>query len=128
MATFSGQPDMPYLVCTSQEFDDALCLVMSGDLDIADVAAFIGHLTKAVERSRNTVLDLSGIRYIDSSGIHALIDARRRFNAMGRNVVLAALSPWVERIFQTIAMDQVVPVFPTVEAALASFRDRMGKV
>ena len=117
---------MPYLVCTSQEFDDATCLVMAGDLDIADVAAFIGHLTKALERSRNTVLDLSGIRYIDSSGIHALIDARRRFNAMGRNVVLAALSPWVERIFQTIAMDQVVPVFPTVEAALASFRDRIG--
>jgi anti-sigma B factor antagonist len=96
---------------------------VTGELDLASAAAFLGHLQRATDGSRNIVLDLSGLQYIDSSGINTLFDAQRRFVVTGQRIVLAAVSPRIERIFLIIAMEQVIPLFPTVDAALASFGD-----
>jgi len=111
------------LVCSLQHLNGAACLAVKGELDLAGVASFLGYLTKASDGGANVVLDLSGLDYIDSSGINALLDAQRRFSTTGHQIVLAAVSPRIQRILQIVALEQVIPVYPTLDAAMKRLRD-----
>ena len=72
------------------------------------------------------VVDLKDLRYIDSSGIHALLDAYHTFAHDGRSIVLAAVPPMVRRIFEIVGLEQMIPVFPTVETAVESLHRGKG--
>ena len=89
---------MNTLMCTQQQCDGAVCLSVGGELDLASVATFISYLTRASETSSNIVVDLSGLQYMDSSGIHALVDGQRRLTGSRRRIVLAAVPPRIGRI------------------------------
>lgn len=110
------------LTIAQRQLDGAICLMLAGELDLASVAAFIGHLTRAAEAGRNVVLDMNGLQYIDSSGINALVDAHKRFTRSGRHIALTSVSPRIARILQIVALEQLIPVFPTVEAAIEGLR------
>ena len=124
----SGSADLPRfplegLTCKEQPFAEALCLSVTGELDLASVPAFLGCLRRASEAAENVIVDLHGLRYIDSSGINALLDAHQRFTRTGRRIVLAAPSPMMERILKVVSLEQVLPIFPTVDAARKGLRD-----
>lgn len=111
------------VACTLRPLDGAVCLSVAGDLDLAEVPSFLGYLNRASDRGSNVIVDLSRLRYIDSSGINTLLAVQKTFARAGRRIVLAAVSPRMLRLFKIVSLEQVLPVYPTVEAALASFRD-----
>lgn len=121
----SGLRDDPIspLACTVRSLDGAMCLSVSGDLDLASVPLLLGHLNRAAEGTANVIIDLSGLRYIDSSGINTLLAAGKIFARKGHQIVLAAASPMMLRLLRIINLEQAMPIFPTVEAALAGLRD-----
>ncbi|HEV2439666.1 MAG TPA: STAS domain-containing protein [bacterium] len=104
-----------------RQVDGALILSVAGEVDLANVASLASYLTAAAGAAERLVIDLRDLRYIDSCGIKALLDARRFYARGGRAIVLAALTPSVRRTFEVLQVEQVVPVFPTVEAAVESF-------
>ena len=58
---------MNTLTCTQQQRDGAVCLSVSGELNLANVATFVSHLTRASGTSSNIVVDLSGV------SVHGLV-------------------------------------------------------
>lgn len=64
------------------------------------------------------VLDLSGISYIASMGIGALVKFRNEVSHAGGRVVLAALRPLVLDTFKLAGLLRVFPNFPTVDEAI----------
>src|SRR5579864_1558295 len=72
---------------------------------------------------RDVVVDLKELRYIDSSGINALLRARQRYTRTGQRIVLADVPSRIRRIFGIIAVEEIIPMFPTVDAALAGIRN-----
>jgi anti-sigma B factor antagonist len=111
------------LVCTLREDDAATCLSVDGELDLASVASFLGYLKRAWDGGRHVIVDLQKLRYIDSSGINALLRARERYTRNGRRIVLADVPARIRRVLDIIAVEAVIPMFPTVDAALAALRD-----
>jgi anti-sigma B factor antagonist len=103
------------------DMESAVCLALEGELDLASVADLNKQLTAAARTEKHLVVEMSGLRYIDSTGAKALLDAHRIFKQTGRKIALAAVSPMTRRILTVLGVEQVLPVFPTVEAALASF-------
>ena len=93
-------------------------MALTGELDLASVSTLQGQLTAAAETELHLILDLSGLRYIDSTGSKAFLDAHRMFARRGRRLVLAAVSPMTFKILNLIGVDKVIPIFPTVDAAL----------
>ena len=73
-------------------------------------------------QQHNLVLDMSGITYVYSSGYGLLLTAQRQAQAGGGNLVVAGLEGKVNNIFHLLGFDRVINTFPTVEAALESFR------
>lgn len=74
-------------------------LTVAGELDLATA----GELERAVAAclaagNDDVALDLAGVAFMDSSGIHALSIAQRIVSAGGGRLRVVALSPSVERI------------------------------
>ena len=106
------------LECARRDFKGAVCLVVSGDLDLATAASFRAHVRAVAGQKSTLVLDLSGLRYTDSGGIHALLDAFQMWTLPGRQMVLAAVPPQIERVIEVFAADDILPRFASVEAAV----------
>ena len=66
-------PDV--LQITSEPLEDARLVRADGEIDLSTVAALRRELDAAREEAVTVVLDLSGVTFIDSAGLHLLLDA-----------------------------------------------------
>jgi anti-sigma B factor antagonist len=72
------------------------------------------------KKPERLVIDLSGVSYIDSAGLAALIQAMQKVEAYGGKFRLAGLQETVRSIFEISRLDQVFQIFPDAEGALAA--------
>ncbi len=70
----------------------ARTLVVSGEIDLATAPRFRDELGVLIGESHSpAVIDLSGVSFLDSSGLAALVSARR--DVEGTDVTLVLLNP-----------------------------------
>jgi stage II sporulation protein AA (anti-sigma F factor antagonist) len=75
---------------------DRDCVVwLSGELDMAAVGEFTVTAVGALDGQRELVLDMSALRFLDSTGIQAIVETARRTD---RGVVLRHPRPNVRRV------------------------------
>lgn len=89
------------------------------EIDITTVDRLHVNLLHVMSRGHATVvIDMTGTRFCDSSGLHALLRAHKRAQAEGGElrVVIAADGP-VRRVFELTCAETLMPVFASVEAA-----------
>ncbi len=111
------------LTCVLERTSQAVLVRTIGEVDLATVPMLWSNLKAMVEDNLNVVVDLNGIQYIDSAGIQALLDANQLFIRCGQRLVLAEPSPIFRMLLREIAgLEQTIPLFTSVAAALASFR------
>jgi anti-anti-sigma factor len=65
------------------------------------------------------VVDMTRTHFCDSAGIAALIEAHKRAQAAGGQMLLALSGAAVPRIFELTGVDRVIPTFTSLEEALA---------
>ena len=106
------------LVVRRQPLAGAVCLSLTGEVDLANASDLRAHLKAVARNDNNLIVDMSELRYIDSSGIRTLIEAHHTFKQTRRKMVLAAVTPSVQKIFSIVGMDRIMPVFVSIEAAL----------
>lgn len=89
----------------------AVRLRPTGELDLGSAPALRRRLAELCSDGRLVWLDLSGLEFMDSNGIHILLDAFEDAGAHGWHFALdAALSPPVARLFE---LTDLQPVFGT---------------
>ena len=66
------------------------------------------------EGYRNMVVDLSGTRYIDSSGLSAVLIGHRSCRVSGGSFVVCGLQPAVAKLVSISQLDSVLKIVPTV--------------
>ncbi|MEO5634626.1 STAS domain-containing protein [Gaiella sp.] len=96
-------------------------LHVAGELDLATVAAFDTELERAQALGRVVVV-LSDCTFIDSSALQSLVRAHRAGPAHEQNgtLVLVAPNQPARRVLEIAALDRLVPMFDTLDDALAS--------
>jgi anti-sigma B factor antagonist len=90
-----------------------------GEVDLENSPTAREVLLDRVRRGRDLVVDLSGVSYIDSSGIASLVEAFQEARKQGTRFALAAVSPSALRVFELARLDQVFAIHATLEDALA---------
>lgn len=65
--------------------------------------------------TRNLIVDLSDVKYSDSSGLSALLVGNRIFSEQGGSFVLAAVNDHVMKLIKISMLDKVLNIQPTVE-------------
>lgn len=100
----------------------AVCVVtLAGEIDAASVGGLLGCVEDlAASGNVDHVLDLSGVTFLDSSGLGALVALRRHLEADRGSLTLACDNEIVLRMLRLTNLDTVLPVYPTVDKALSS--------
>jgi anti-anti-sigma factor len=91
-----------------------------GELDASTVCQFRQVLAELVTSPR-LLIDMSGVCFIDSAGLGALIGSIRRAREFGGDVALTCRRPALTRLLRTTGLDRIVTVEETVERATAAF-------
>ena len=117
-------PPEPGAIVVEAEPVDALTTVVaiSGEVTFSNVNGLGRQLTGALEAgARNLVVDLSGVAFIDSSGLSALLSASARARERGGVV---ALVHGADRpaIFRFRGVERLLALYPSRDAALAGLR------
>ena len=71
-----------------------------------------------LEGPRPLAIDLSGVSYMSSAGITALLEVNHLAAENGVRLALFGAKPDVLRLFRFTALDEVIPHFTTQEEAL----------
>jgi anti-sigma B factor antagonist len=99
---------------------DVAVVSVRGEIDIATAPTLRHPLITLVENGRHhLVLDLSGVGFMDSSGLGVLIRVLPHVQSRGGTMRLAQLQPNVLRILRIAGLTQVFPVYDTPAEALA---------
>jgi anti-sigma B factor antagonist len=75
-------------------------------------------VTLHAEGTRNIILDLSEVKYTDSSGLSALLVGNRIFQEEGGIFILACLSDHTMKLIKISQLDSVLNILPSVEESI----------
>jgi anti-sigma B factor antagonist len=88
---------------------DRYILSLTGEVDLAAQPQLTtsGEAALADPDRLTLVIDLAQVTFIDSTGLGTLIHLRNLAHASGKDLVLAATPPPVQRILQLTALDDI---------------------
>jgi len=81
-------------------------------------------LKRALTSSKQLVLDLSGVSYIDSSGLGTLVGVYSSARAAGADIKLAGLNQRLRDLLQITKLVTVFEVYDSVQQATAALKKR----
>jgi anti-sigma B factor antagonist len=105
------------LILTSRtEHRGYVVAALSGELGLAAAPALREQL---LNLPGQLIIDLSGVRGADASGLAVLVGSARRARLLGGFLRLAAPSMAVAGVLAATGIDEHLDIFPTVKAAIA---------
>jgi len=110
------------------ERDGQIVVVLRGVLDVVDAVSVATALAAVAVRKRPIIVDLAGLAFMDSSGVAALVHARKRARLAGGELLLAAPQPQVLRVLTLTRLIDVFHVCSSVDEAAASVSRPRGRV
>jgi len=109
---------MPEDECTVQRVGGSVVVTMPAEIDAMNSDGIREVLLSASGPGvPDLIVDMSRTTFCDSTGVHAVIAAHREGAVTGTRLRLVAVA--VRRIFALVGADLVMPIYPTLEAALA---------
>jgi anti-sigma B factor antagonist len=95
-------------------------VALAGDLDLASAPDLARRLESlASDRALHVVVDLTGLEFVDSSGIHVLLAAARSLAAGAGRLTLVAPPSHTRRVLEIAHVPDLVAVADSAKAALA---------
>src|SRR5688572_24778934 len=96
-------------------------LALEGEIDLHASPHVKEMLDPLIARKTPVIIaDLSGVTYIDSSGLALFIEALQRVQGYGGKLALCGLGASLRAIFEIARLDQIFRIFPDKAAALAA--------
>jgi anti-sigma B factor antagonist len=103
--------------------DVAVAAVPVDELDASNASEFKRDIAPLLEANAKLVLDLSRLRFVDSSGLGAFISCLRKLNAKGGDLKLYGMSKQVRAVFELVRMHRVFDIVGTREEAVQAFQN-----
>ena len=94
---------------------------LSGDIDFANSPEVRQSLLREIRESRvpRVVVNLSGVHYIDSSGVASLVEGLKASRDLGSRFILFGLSTAAREVLQLSRLLKVFEIYDREEEALA---------
>lgn len=105
----------------TQDLPNLRIAAVSGRIDHASAEDFSSALSRLLAECgtdrRSLLLDFSGVDYISSVGLRALMVASRQAKAQDGKIAVAAMQPLVQEVFNISRFNLILPCYDSVETA-----------
>jgi len=75
-------------------------------------------VTFHAEGNHNAIVDMSGVKYCDSSGLSALLVGNRVFSEEGGIFILTGITDHVKKLIKISQLHNVLNILPTVQESI----------
>ncbi len=113
---------MEALQCDLIHGDKILVAVLRGSVDHHTVRSVREEIDRALSRymPRETVLDLSHVEFMDSSGLGLILGRYAKIHDLGCNLTLRGVSGEIMKIVKLAGIDKFIPVESEKKGGAAS--------
>lgn len=111
----SGTPDPEFELVEGRDPDGTPCLALRGELDLRVTKPLYDRIWSIAERERRLRLDMSGLTFLDSTGISVLVIAVKNARADGWKLQISPeVTPAVRRTLENSGIDGLLWPPPAV--------------
>lgn len=115
---------MQFLV---DQYDGFSIVTLPGDvLDAHNTKQFKSDMQPLLHAGCRVVLDMGLLRFVDSSGIGAMVSCLRQVRAVEGELKLCALTKPVRAVFELVRMHQLFEIFSTREDAMRALSHKQA--
>ncbi len=93
---------------------------LNGDVDLSRSPEARKAILSCLQKKANLLVDLSAVDYIDSSGIACLVEGYQITRKKNLDFALIGVSDRAMNVLRLSRLDQVFPIYPSLEAHLSS--------
>ena len=104
----------------------SVILVPGTTLDASSAKDFKAAMAPLLTAGGKVILDLSQLKFVDSSGLGAMLSCLRQINSVGGDLKLSGMNKPIRALFELVRMHRVFEIFNTREEAAASFSAAAG--
>jgi anti-sigma B factor antagonist len=102
----------------TEDREDGVQLALKGELDLSTIEKVEQELTRAEDGGhRVIVLDLSGLTFLDSTGLRTIVTADQRARRADRRLVVVKGPETVHRVFTITRLDERLEMVDDVASA-----------
>ena len=100
----------------------AVATIPVDELDASNAGEFRRDIAAVLQASTKLVLDLSRLRFVDSSGLGAMLSCLRQLSAKNGDLKLCGMSKQVRGLFELVRMHRIFDIYGTKEEAVHAFK------
>jgi anti-sigma B factor antagonist len=104
--------------CDVRYDGDYAVIGLQGDVDLASSPEARSVILRALAERRHVVVDLGGVRYLDSSGVASLVEGYQTAKERGLHFALASVSAGAVKVLQLAHLDKVFRIYPSTAEAM----------
>lgn len=102
----------------STERNDGICVVtLAGEVDVYTAPVLRARLIEASEAGGPIIVDMSGVDFIDSSGLGVLVSILKRVREQDSSMTIVSDREAVLKVFRITGLDRVFEMVPTLAEA-----------
>lgn len=90
-------------------------------LDANNAKEFKKDIAPILTNSKNIVLEMSEVKFVDSSGCGTLLSCLRQLKSENGELKLCGVHKTVRTLFELIRIHRIIEIFDTKEEAASSF-------
>jgi anti-sigma B factor antagonist len=108
------------LQISARRIDKTTIFDVTGDIDLANSPEVRKALLKEIKETKTprVVMNLSKVRYIDSSGVASLVEGLKASRDAGTRFILYGLSPSAREVLQLSRLLKIFEVYEDEDSAL----------
>jgi anti-anti-sigma factor len=114
----TGGPGRAFLRCWNETVSGTIVLHAEGEVDMATAPALEEAIRAAYQAAPRVIVDLSGLRHLDGSGIHVLEETSR---ANPTRFAVVGATRDIHRLFRILGLADSLPVVASLDAAHECF-------
>ena len=109
---------------SEDEIDDVSIVIrVVGEIHATTAPELSERLNEAIAVGRTgVVLDLTGVEFIDSTGLSVLLNGLRRITRVRGSMIVACANPTVLRLFEITKLDSTFEILPNCDDAIGRLR------
>jgi anti-sigma B factor antagonist len=102
--------------------DISVAVIPVDELDASNTEEFKRDIAPVLQANTKLVLDLSRVRFVDSSGFGAMLSCLRQLSTKSGELKLSGMSKQVRALFELVRMHRIFDIYGTKDEAVRAFQ------
>ena len=112
----------------TERIDDIIDIKMPMDaLDAGNILDFKSDIAPAIKSSKKVLFNMSKVKFMDSSGIGAMLSCLRTISSAGGELKLYGVKEQLIQLFKLVRLDRIIDIYDSKKSAVTAFQSKTDR-